>query len=95
MIRGKDCFTRASLRAELRSFNALADGPWEPAAFFDDHDCDHWGPAHVGHDPEAELDIHLPGDGAPFNEDAAIAKLMIAPVLCSMCRAGRIVGAGT
>jgi len=33
------------------------------------------------HDEKATHDIHLPGDGEPFDFDAVVAKLLIAEVL--------------
>lgn len=94
IVRGKDVFCRSELRARLRETNGYSDGPWEPAVFVSAHERAlarlhgerfNWQhirrTADVRHDENATHDIHLPGDGKPFDVDAVVAKLLIAEVL--------------
>ena len=73
---GKDVFTRVQLRAELFDMNKHADGPWEPVVEWSES----LKVAQIAHDVEAELDLHLPGDGKRFDVGAAMAKLLTAAV---------------
>lgn len=49
--------------------------PWEPAIRVE------FGIGLLVHDDAATHDIHLPGDGQPFDVDAVLAKLLIAEVI--------------
>lgn len=86
--RGKDFYSRSMLRSLLIATNTDTDGPWEPAVFvkvtmtprgfgFD------LRTTLIGlrHDDKGTLDIHLPGDGKPFDMAPVLAKLLLAEVI--------------
>jgi hypothetical protein len=90
MIRGKDVLPRVGIEGMLLDLNHDMDGPWEPAIFVSAEALTRVRnipspavrrSARVGHDNAGTHDIHLPGDGAPFDLDAVVAKLLIAEVL--------------
>ena len=86
--RGKDFYSRPMLRKLLIEANAASDGPWEPAIFVKVTMTPHgFGfdltTRLVGlrHDDQVTHDIHLPGDGQPFDMAPVLAKLLIAEVV--------------